>query len=53
MSRRASCYCGVIRDYMPDDAGACGHAGLFVWLNPKCAPLRSDAAATAERRRVA
>jgi GNAT superfamily N-acetyltransferase len=46
-------YCGVIRDYMPDDAEACGHAGLFVWLNPRYAPLRADAAAAADRRKVA
>ena len=46
-------YCGVIRDYMPEDAEAGGHAALFVWLNPKYAPLRADAAAAADRRRVA
>ncbi len=46
-------YCGVIRDYRPEDAEAGGHAALFVWLNPRYAPQRADAAAAADRRMVA
>lgn len=46
-------YCGVIRDYRPEDAAAGGHAALFVWLNPRYAPPRADAAAAADRRKVA
>jgi GNAT superfamily N-acetyltransferase len=46
-------YCGVIRDYRPEDAEAGGNAALFVWLNPKFSPTREDAAAAADRRKVA
>jgi GNAT superfamily N-acetyltransferase len=46
-------YCGVIRDYRPEDAEAGGHAALFVWLNTKYAPQRPDAAVAADRRKVA
>ncbi len=27
-------YCGILRDYLPEDAESCGHAALVVWLNP-------------------
>ncbi len=46
-------YCGVIPDYRPEDAAAGGHAALFVWLNPRYDPQRGDAAAAADRRKVA
>lgn len=28
-------YCGVIHNYLPEDAPSCGHAALIVWLNPR------------------
>ena len=31
-------YCGVIHNYLPEDAPSCGHAALIVWLNPRYAP---------------
>ena len=46
-------YCGIIRDYRPEDGESCGHAALIVWLNPLYAPPRPPAAIEAERRRVA
>ena len=33
-------FCGVIRDYLPQDRESCGHASLIVWLNPKYDPAR-------------
>lgn len=31
-------YCGVIRDFLPEDAAAAGHAALLAWLNPLHSP---------------
>jgi GNAT superfamily N-acetyltransferase len=28
-------YCGVIENYIPEDAESLGHASLIVWLNPR------------------
>lgn len=36
-------YCGVIHNYLPEDAPSCGHAALIVWLNPRYAPPRPAA----------
>lgn len=44
-------YCGVIRDYQPDDAQSCGHAALFVWLNPLYSPTEPPANEETERPR--
>ncbi len=33
-------YCGVISDYLPEDAESCGYASLIVWLNPDYDPSR-------------
>lgn len=38
-------FCGVIHDYLPDDAASCGHAALIAWLNPRHAPPRPAALA--------
>jgi hypothetical protein len=38
-------YCGVIHNYLPEDAPSCGHAALIVWLNPRHAPPRPAALA--------
>jgi GNAT superfamily N-acetyltransferase len=40
-------YCGVIHNYLPEDAPSCGHAALIVWLNPRHAPPRPAALARA------
>ena len=42
-------YCGVIRNYRPEDAESCGNAALMVWLNPLYSPLEPPA--TVERPR--
>lgn len=44
-------YCGVLHDYLPDDAESCGHAALFAWLNPLYAPPGPSASAEAQRQR--
>jgi len=44
-------YCGIIRDYRPEDADSGGHAALIVWLNPLYAPPRPPAAIERERSR--
>lgn len=46
-------YCGVIRDYMPEDGESCGNAALVVWLNPLFAPAEPPANIDRERRRCA
>ena len=28
-------FCGVVPNYLPEDAESCGYASLIVWLNPK------------------
>ena len=33
-------YCGVIENYIPEDAESLGHASLIVWLNPRYDPSR-------------
>ena len=38
-------YCGVIHNYLPEDAPSCGHAALIVWLNPRYAAPRPAALA--------
>jgi ribosomal protein S18 acetylase RimI-like enzyme len=30
-------YCGILRNYLPEDAESCGYAALIVWLNPHLA----------------
>jgi hypothetical protein len=32
---RGFVYCGVIRDYLPQDAASCGHAAVVAWTNPR------------------
>jgi len=44
-------YCGILRDYLPDDTESCGHAALLAWLNPLYAPLGPTATAEAQRQR--
>ncbi|MEZ5657446.1 MAG: GNAT family N-acetyltransferase [Burkholderiaceae bacterium] len=40
-------FCGVIRDYLPEDVESCGHAALIVWLNPSYRPKRRPGASNA------
>jgi hypothetical protein len=44
-------YCGIRRDYRPDDSESSGHAALMVWLNPLYAPPPPPAAIERERSR--
>ena len=44
-------FCGVVRDYMPEDAESRGHAALLAWLNPLHAPPQPPASIASERRR--
>ncbi|MGE5095935.1 MAG: GNAT family N-acetyltransferase [Betaproteobacteria bacterium] len=44
-------HCGILHDYLPDDADSCGHAALFAWLNPLYAPPGPTATAEAQRQR--
>lgn len=44
-------FCGVLRDYDPQDAHAAGHAALFAWINPFHAPPRPPAFEESERAR--
>jgi GNAT superfamily N-acetyltransferase len=44
-------YCGIIRDYMPEDVASCGHAALLVWLNPLYCPPGPPAYEQSERPR--
>ena len=46
-------YCGVIRDYRPEDQESAGHAALVVWLNPRYLAPRPPALAARERRAAA
>ena len=36
-------FCGVVRDYMPEDGESRGHAALLAWLNPLHGPPRAPA----------
>jgi GNAT superfamily N-acetyltransferase len=44
-------YCGVLHDFLPEDAGSLGHAGLLAWLNPMYAPPRPPADEQSQPRR--
>ena len=44
-------YCGILHDYLPEDAESCGHAALTVWLNPLYSPPRPPAAIESARAR--
>lgn len=44
-------YCGVMRDYQPEDAESCGHAALLAWLNPLYAPPGPGACEASQRAR--
>jgi hypothetical protein len=44
-------YCGILRDFVPEDVASGGHAALFAWLNPIYAPPRPPACAQSERPR--
>ena len=44
-------YCGIIRDYLPEDFESCGHAALLVWLNPLYSPPNPTAILESMRQR--
>jgi len=44
-------YCGVIRNYLPEDVDSGGHAALLVWLNPAYSPTEPPANLEAVRPR--
>jgi hypothetical protein len=44
-------YCGIIKDYLPEDAESCGNAALIVWLNPLYSPTEPPANVEKERPR--
>ena len=44
-------FCGIIRDYLPEDHESVGHAALLVWLNPLFSPVEPPANAATERPR--
>ncbi len=44
-------YCGIIHNYLPEDLESCGHAALFVWLNPLFSPPAPPAFEESERPR--
>jgi GNAT superfamily N-acetyltransferase len=44
-------YCGIIKDYLPDDRESCGNAALVVWLNPLYSPTEPPANVETERPR--
>jgi GNAT superfamily N-acetyltransferase len=44
-------YCGIIRDYLPEDVESCGNAALMVWLNPLYSPAEPPANVAKERPR--
>ena len=46
-------YCGIIKDYLPEDADSCGNAALVVWLNPLYSPAEPPANVEKERRKCA
>ncbi len=31
-------YCGIMKNYIPEDVESCGHAALIVWINPDFKP---------------
>ncbi len=33
-------YCGIMKDYLPEDRESCGQASLIVWINPDHDPSR-------------
>ena len=44
-------YCGVVRNYMPEDVESGGNAALLVWLNPAYSPTEPPANLEAVRPR--
>lgn len=36
-------YCGIMKDYLPEDHESCGQASLIVWINPDYDPSRPTA----------
>jgi GNAT superfamily N-acetyltransferase len=46
-------YCGILKDYLPDDVDSGGHAALMVCLNPLHAPPRPPAFETQRPRKCA
>jgi GNAT superfamily N-acetyltransferase len=46
-------FCGVARDYMPEDGESHGHAAVLAWLNPLHARPQPPASIANERRRRA
>lgn len=44
-------YCGVVRNYLPEDLESAGHAALLVWLNPAYSPTEPPANLEAVRPR--
>jgi len=44
-------FCGVLRDYLPEDRDSAGHAALFAWINAFYAPPRPPAFEESERAR--
>src|SRR5450830_246542 len=36
-------YCGIMKDYLPEDHESCGQASLIVWINPHYDPTRHTA----------
>jgi GNAT superfamily N-acetyltransferase len=46
-------FCGIARDYMPEDGESKGHAAVLAWLNPLHARPQPPASIANERRRRA
>gem|GEM_PF-105302 len=44
-------FCGIIRDYLPEDRESDGSAALLVWLNPLFSPAGPPASVVADRPR--
>lgn len=44
-------YCGILRDFLPEDGEPSGHAALVAWLNPLYAPPGPSARAASQRAR--
>jgi GNAT superfamily N-acetyltransferase len=44
-------YCGIIRDYLPEDRESAGNAALVVWLNPLYSPAGPPANVETQRPR--
>jgi hypothetical protein len=36
-------FCGIMSDYLPEDADSCGQASLIAWVNPDHDPTRRTA----------